>query len=668
MADAPSGNNMPFNGTARGKQGANDGNDDVVFYSVPPEASAPGVFGVQPPDILTVAAQGPGLAPVSALKPISINIDALGEITEEPSRRPAPDILKAAIPQGNISPNPLVQAQTTQPDKSRFVASPHIGGIAKPFISDDESPSRQSTRSSIGGSEREVSPARETPVNVAHQPQAGATNAGASAPRLSGLSLGSIKARLETSNIPRVVPLAPSSAGASQSSAPSPSQSPVIPSTGSAWGSALAPSAGGKHFPEPENKLAFGEARTIEASAMPAPRESALGQRPPPPPPPISPWVASKIEEQSVQKTTPVFSEREISEERMTKEHLTALRISGADHVQAAAPESPQQQTEPALFGFTPVSAPIAPETAVSEASPAVELHSKISSLRTYKSDVVSMIRSQNQTMSRIVLAEQRRNLQSDESQKKEKHTSWLNTLIITISILFIAAGAGAISYMLWTSFSSETGTSRLVLPRSFIVTEKQSRIDTTNRLRHEIVRSVEEKVRGAQLPINHIEGIIFTKTTRPLELFEKPDAVDSVPITLGELFFSLDEGAPPALVRSLANDFLFGIHSFIDNKPFLIVEVQSYTQAFSEMLKWEPYMMANLTTLFAIENTARSKDILFSDAVIKNQDARLIKDANGAVYLVYAFIGKDTLIITTNETTFDELLKRLQTPKEVVR
>ena len=139
--------------------------------------------------------------------------------------------------------------------------------------------------------------------------------------------------------------------------------------------------------------------------------------------------------------------------------------------------------------------------------------------------------------------------------------------------------------------------------------------------------------------------------------------------ITLEELFIITGSKIPPALLRSLDNNFLFGIHAFTENNPFLLFTVRSFNNAFSGMLEWEKTIFDDLTPLFALEQV--DKDTLnrsFEDVIIENQDLRALKDKEGNIVLLYAFANQETLIITTHEVTLDEILERLKRPKKILR
>ena len=48
-----------------------------------------------------------------------------------------------------------------------------------------------------------------------------------------------------------------------------------------------------------------------------------------------------------------------------------------------------------------------------------------------------------------------------------------------------------------------------------------------------------------------------------------------------------------------------------------------------------------------------------FQDVVIRNKEARVLKNSDGLIILLYAFLDPNTIVITTNEYTFIEVLTR---------
>lgn len=182
-----------------------------------------------------------------------------------------------------------------------------------------------------------------------------------------------------------------------------------------------------------------------------------------------------------------------------------------------------------------------------------------------------------------------------------------------------------------------------------------------------ERIRKIQQDLRDKQ---------ISTKTTVELGLG----------LTTPEFFaknrFSGDDG----LIRALDNQYSFGLYNNTNNifESFLLFKVKSPDSAFSNMLIWERYMMNDISDLFLDTSISISKeDALsatsseqvssstptnntplqeagFRDRIIRNTDARVYTDEYNTVKLVYGFINKEYLIITSGVESFIEIKTRI--------
>lgn len=162
------------------------------------------------------------------------------------------------------------------------------------------------------------------------------------------------------------------------------------------------------------------------------------------------------------------------------------------------------------------------------------------------------------------------------------------------------------------------------------------------------------------ELPLNAVASL---ELTVPSALGE-PET-----ITTQEWFKKAETGAPPALIRALHPAFMLGIHAFEKNQPFLVFKTSFYENAFAGMLEWETSMSRDLAPLFgnALTVAATSSgvsDSPFKDRLIQNKDTRVLVDLNGEIRLIYSFIDRQTLVITTNRDTLLELVSRLSSTK----
>lgn len=141
------------------------------------------------------------------------------------------------------------------------------------------------------------------------------------------------------------------------------------------------------------------------------------------------------------------------------------------------------------------------------------------------------------------------------------------------------------------------------------------------------------------------------------------------------EFVEELAPSAPGRLVRTLEDTYTFGIHNQGTQEAFLVVRTTFFENAFAGMLEWEVSMDTDLSLLFgpatsrvqAATDTRTAGRRGFQDQVIQNKDARVLRDQNDNITLLYSFVDRETLVITTNIETFVEVHGRL-TSGRIVR
>lgn len=143
-------------------------------------------------------------------------------------------------------------------------------------------------------------------------------------------------------------------------------------------------------------------------------------------------------------------------------------------------------------------------------------------------------------------------------------------------------------------------------------------------------------------------------------------------PATLSEFLSALGANPPADLTRSLSTGFFFGIHTVDVNAPVFVIPVVSYDHAFADMLEWEPTMNADLSPVFtavpALTTDANGLPTArtFVDGVLRNYDARELKDDSGNIEMYYSFPTPNILIIAESPYSFTEILSRLQAERKL--
>ncbi|MDP3726179.1 MAG: hypothetical protein Q8R36_03200 [bacterium] len=284
-----------------------------------------------------------------------------------------------------------------------------------------------------------------------------------------------------------------------------------------------------------------------------------------------------------------------------------------------------------------------------------------IQRLRTYQHDVTEAVRNERQSLARMVIAEKKRREsmggEAAFSQIQEKKSPTRTVMFIGMGAIFVASIAGVL--FLFIGKNNPQDDALLISIYSPIFTEVEKKITLGRVDEHEIRSRVAEIKKETTIPINGIVHAIFTKTANT------PSGTKETLIPTREFLSTFPNDIPERLLRTINNEFFFGFHSFKKIAPFLIITNRFYDGAFLGMLEWEKFMLHDIAPLFLISPADQGK---FFDAVIKNIDVRFLKNTRGEAILMYSFIDRQTIVITTNADTFAEIVTRMQTPRGTTR
>jgi hypothetical protein len=103
-------------------------------------------------------------------------------------------------------------------------------------------------------------------------------------------------------------------------------------------------------------------------------------------------------------------------------------------------------------------------------------------------------------------------------------------------------------------------------------------------------------------------------------------------------------------------------------NEPFLIVKADTFDSGFAGMLAWEPYLSEDLAPLFGTPVTAsrtpgtpESTPPRFSDVLKDNRSIRILYGEEGEERLIYAFLNRTLIVITTSTEALSALISGLK-------
>jgi hypothetical protein len=288
------------------------------------------------------------------------------------------------------------------------------------------------------------------------------------------------------------------------------------------------------------------------------------------------------------------------------------------------------------------------------------------SPIHTFTTDVASSVKNEHTSVIKIAAAENERKIRQEKQKIKEGslNTAGKNVFTIVISLLLLMAATGIGYYILFihqpTTKPVVTNTTTDILGA-----EKQTTISLTEVNHSQLLQTLQNIIGSNILSNGQVEHIAMTDTNGQI----------TTPSAAADLFALLQTNAPNSLIRSLNNNFYFGIYNMNGiNQPFLILSSNSYSDTIAGMLEWEKDMVKDLQNIFLAPSdqlvppffteTASNTQYSFTDAVISNKDARIVRNGQGDqgqnVVFLYSMINQNTLIITTNQTIFQALLDRL--------
>jgi hypothetical protein len=127
---------------------------------------------------------------------------------------------------------------------------------------------------------------------------------------------------------------------------------------------------------------------------------------------------------------------------------------------------------------------------------------------------------------------------------------------------------------------------------------------------------------------------------------------------------------------RSLVETWMLGVYGEENTETrFIILKTNFFQNAFAGILRWEAAMPEELATILNYRGKIKEQNAMssstaasyfsvkgrFEDRIILNRDVREFITDNKTTLLLYSFVDKDTIVITTSERALRGLIERLE-------
>jgi hypothetical protein len=289
------------------------------------------------------------------------------------------------------------------------------------------------------------------------------------------------------------------------------------------------------------------------------------------------------------------------------------------------------------------------------------------SMVRTFKSDIESVIQRDHLSSVNIALAESgraRSQMIAEPSPSKSNFSK--SKIIIFISLLLIIGGVGAMGTIYFINRPSSGPVAQFLNIPSLITTEGKTEFDISSVSKSNIVSLLANKLSNSQLKTGNFNNAYLTTN-----LSTGKKLVNST-----EFVSLMNFSMPEMIKRTLLPEFMVGTYYSGKNLPFVIFKTSYFENTYAGMLEWEKDMELDFRNLFKLSGYDSAEGILerltssakFEDASISNKDVRVLRDDSGKIMFLYGIINRDTIIITVSDTAFSEIIDRLNNEKSLKR
>ena len=278
--------------------------------------------------------------------------------------------------------------------------------------------------------------------------------------------------------------------------------------------------------------------------------------------------------------------------------------------------------------------------------------------IRTYPDDIAQIVGEQKESAISISVKQAEKKQKEEDLEKKNnpeivrkagKPIS--KSALAFMSIFFVVGGLVVLGYFWWQSRPADD--ERIIIDTLLIADgEVKKELDNISKTDFENFVRAQKNIPREAGAVTHLK---FSKKTLSTE--HTASAKDVLKV--------LESKTPPALVRSMSGDNMFGLIQVQgESIPFWIIEVDSFENAFDGILDWEDFIQEDLVPVFS--NSTQAIDPVFTDVISRNKDIRVLRNNAGEELLVHTFLDKNTLLITEKEIAFKELLPLFISSKQI--
>ncbi len=267
---------------------------------------------------------------------------------------------------------------------------------------------------------------------------------------------------------------------------------------------------------------------------------------------------------------------------------------------------------------------------------------SPLKQIRTFQGDVAEAISHQKESIYSIHEKE-RAGLRGMNVAQEEEMPQHKNILLLLLGSAVLITLTGFGGWYTYQEFVRKTSPPIITAPDSRFISTESSLVLNITPLNRETLLSAIQHESAKTGELRHI-------------ILKDGESEHSTSTSPATFFAKLESQAPGSLLRAFEPTFMLGL---LGESRFMIFRLRSFENAFAGMLAWEQNMAQDLKGLFVTYELAGFTPQPFKDVVYQNKDVRALMAQDKPV-LLYTFFDNQTLIITEDLETLNQLSERL--------
>jgi hypothetical protein len=235
-----------------------------------------------------------------------------------------------------------------------------------------------------------------------------------------------------------------------------------------------------------------------------------------------------------------------------------------------------------------------------------------------------------------------------EAESKKRFPENRRNKIFLTVGVILIALAFLAVALVFFFQkeiFTVEVKQSYLPI----IFTDKTEFKEVLGFKKEAIVQTILNEANTSIFKTGGVEGIYLTEDKKVLGFRRFLDLLSA----------NLDQKQ----ITFINDNFLLGVNNKDEINLFLLLKMRSIADIFTPMRLWESKMFFDLHGLFGMDVNPETRYLLtkdFEDGIIQNKNARILRDMEGKIVLMYVFAEEDSLILANSEIAVREVMLRL--------